>query len=142
MPAGEAGGEEGGGEESALLAAPPGSRNAPRLTPGAKGKVYHPVKVDKRSAGARSRSYAAKHSKEKSSSTLRNTMPGYGDLRTLTRMDGVSTGIYEQEGPIYSGAEETEEEKIFSINESVRNLILDLESNKKEEVEQKNENST
>ena len=69
-------------------------------------------------------------------------MPGYGDLRALTHMDGVSTGIYEQDGSIYSGAEETEEEKIFSINESVRNLILDLESSKKKKVEQKNENST
>ena len=36
---GELGGEEGGGgDESALLAVPPGSRNAPRLTPGAKGQ--------------------------------------------------------------------------------------------------------
>ena len=33
----------GGGEESALLAVPPGSRPAPRLTPGAKGKVYFPA---------------------------------------------------------------------------------------------------
>ena len=30
----------------ALLAAPPGSRDSPRLTPGAKGKTYYPVKTD------------------------------------------------------------------------------------------------
>ena len=152
MPAGEAGGAEGPGEESPLLAVPPGSRNAPRLTPrakrkarltpGAKGNVYRPVKVDKRSAGARSRSYAAKHSKEKSSSTLRNVMPGYSDLRGLTSMDGVSTGIYEQKGSIYKIEEHDEEKKIFLINESIRTLIADLDAREEDTTEQKNENKT
>ena len=136
MPAGEAGAPpEGGGEESALLAAPPGSRPSPRLTPGSKGKKYYPVKVDKRQAGARSRSYAAKYSKEKSSSTLRNIMPGYTDLKTLTSMDGVSAGIYEQEESIYSLREETEENRLFQISESMRNLLSDLKNNEGQDNE-------
>jgi len=135
MPAGDAGGED----DSALLAVPPGSRDAPRLTPGAKGKVYHPVKVDKRQSGARSRSYAAKHSKEKSSSTTRNVLPGYSDLKTLTKMDGISAGIYEAEETTYSLREQTEEEKIFQVPTSLRNLLSDLEEKTKKTVENKDE---
>tara|TARA_Y100000310_G_scaffold331352_1_gene404752 strand:+ start:5493 stop:7469 length:1977 start_codon:yes stop_codon:yes gene_type:complete len=134
MPAAEAGGEEmgaeaGGGEESALLAVPPGSRNAPRLTPGAKGKVYHPVTSDKRKGGARTRSYAAKYSKEKSSSTARNIMPGYGNIKSLIGMDGVATGIYEEDQSIYTLKEVSEEKRLFNVNTSVLKLIEDLENN-------------
>ena len=141
MPAGDAGPPEGGeGEDSPLLAVPPGSRNAPRLTPGAKGKVYKPVKVDKRTSGARSRSYASKHSKEKSSSTLRNIMPGYGDLKTLTRMDGITTGIYESEPSIYNLKEQVEENRLFEVNNSIRNLLDDLENRKEPTPELNDEN--
>ena len=136
MPAGDAG-APGGGDESALLAAPPGSRSSPRLTPGSKGKAYTPVKSDKRPAGARSRSYSSKHSKEKSSSAIRNIMPGYADLKTLTKMDGVATGIYEQDVSIYNLREEKEETRLFQISESMRNLLTDLENNKEQDDENK-----
>ena len=139
MPAGEAGPEEGGGDESPLLAVPPGSRDAPRLTPGAKGKVYHPVKTDKRQAGARTRSYAAKHSKEKSSATTRNTMPGYADLRSIVKMDGITAGIYEEKESTYNLREHTEEEKLFKINESFRGLVKELENSENLLMEQKDE---
>jgi hypothetical protein len=134
MPAGDAGAE---GDESALLAAPPGSRSSPRLTPGSKGKVYTPVKSDKRPAGARTRSYSSKYSKEKSSPAIRNIMPGYADLKTLTKMDGVSTGIYEQDVSIYNLREEKEETRLFQISESMRNLLTDLENNKDQDDENK-----
>jgi hypothetical protein len=126
IPAGEA---EGGDEESPLLAVPPGSRNAPRLTPGAKGKVYRPVKTDKRQAGARTRSYAAKHSKEKSSSGVRNMMPGYSDLKSMASMNGLGAGIYEDDRSIYNLREDAEESRLFEINDSVRSLLQDLETN-------------
>tara|TARA_R110002020_G_scaffold166156_3_gene354023 strand:+ start:1212 stop:3218 length:2007 start_codon:yes stop_codon:yes gene_type:complete len=147
MPAGEAGGPEeapapeGGGEESALLAVPPGSRDAPRLTPGAKGKVYHPVNVDKRDQGARSRSYASKYAREKGSSTIRNIMPGYGDLKSLVKMGGIGSGIYEQDQSTYSLREQTEEKQLFKISESVRTLLQELES-KDLITEQNNEDKT
>jgi len=147
MPAGEAGvpeeapAPEGAGEESALLAVPPGSRRAPRLTPGAKGKVYHPVNVDKRPAGARKRSYASKYSREKGSNTIRNIMPGYGDLKSLVKMDGLAGGIYEEDQSTYSLREQTEEKQLFTINESVRNLLKELES-KDLITEQKDEDKT
>ena len=144
MPAGEAGGAEaGGGEESALLAAPPGSRSAPRLTPGAKGKVYHPVKSDNRkSSGPRQRANASSHGQQQSSATFRNILPGYADgLKSLGKgFVPTSEGIYEEEQSIYNLREQTEEDKLFEVNNSVRNLIEELE--KKETLEQKNESET
>jgi hypothetical protein len=140
MPAGDAGAEpEGGGDESPLLAVPPGSRNAPRLTPGAKGKAYTPVRSDKRSAGARTRSYASKHSSEKSSNTTRNITPGYADLKTLTKMDGLTTGIYESEDSIYSLEEQNQEKQILEVNKSVRSLIEVLDKRANSNTEQKDE---
>ena len=141
MPAGDAGGglgdlggdepaggeETGGGDDSPLLAVPPGSRDSPRITPRSKGKAYYPVKNDRRASGARSRSYAAKYSKEKSSSAVRNTVPAMQDISSLTKMNGLSTGIYEDKEPIYNLREQQEEDKLFKINNSVRNLLKDLE---------------
>ena len=124
-------GDEAGGDASPLLAIPPGSRNAPRLTPGAKGKAYNPVKTDKRPAGARTRSYAAKHSKEKSSPGNRNVMPGYAPLRGLAKMDGLATGIYEEEQSTYSIQEKSEEIKLFEIGDSVRSLLEELQKRDK-----------
>ena len=142
MPAADAGGDAGGGEEdSALLAVPPGSRNSPRLTPGAKGKKYYPVKQDKRQSGARSRSYASKHSKEKSSTTLRNIVPG-AEINSLASVGGISAGIYENEQSIYSLREEIEEERLFDIHESLRTLLGGLENKEKLLVENKDEDKT
>tara|TARA_R110000824_G_scaffold190926_2_gene372487 strand:+ start:5161 stop:7167 length:2007 start_codon:yes stop_codon:yes gene_type:complete len=143
MPAGEAGGPEpepeGGGEESALLAVPPGSRNAPRLTPGSKGKAYKSVKDDRRNRGARSRSYASHHSSEKSSATLRNVFPG-SEINSLATTTGLANGVYEENTSIYSLREQTEEGQLFHINNSIRNLIQDLEKNQEGLTEKKDEN--
>jgi len=153
MPAAEAG----GGEESALLAAPPGSRDSPSLTPGEKraprvhdgphGKtVYHPVKTDKRSSGARTRSNRSQYASEKGSATMRNIFPGYADgLKSLGKgfvptAEGV--GVYEDDQSIYSLRDQTEEDKLFQINESVRTLLTDLESMEKNPTEQDDEVQT
>jgi hypothetical protein len=136
MPAGDAGAEEPAGDDSALLAVPPGSRDAPRLTPGAKGKVYKPVKKDKRrDAGPRTRSYAGKRSAEKSSSTKRNVFPG-SEINTIP---SIAKGIYEEEQSIYILREKSEEDKLFEINDSIRNLLLGME-NKNRSTEHKDEN--
>ena len=139
MPAGDAGGaDEGGGEDSALLAVPPGSRNEPRLTPGAKGKVYHPTTIDQRKAGARQRSNAAKYSREKASATLRNVFPGV----EINKIPSAAAGIYEQEQSIYNLREQTEEDKLFNVNDSVRVLIQDLENKKLLTEQKKDEDKT
>jgi len=52
----------------------------------------------------------------------------------------MSEGVYEEDESIYSLREQTEEEKLFEINESVRTLIESLD--KKETSEQKNESET
>jgi hypothetical protein len=142
MPAGEAGGEEGGGEESALLAVPPGSRNSPTvksLEPQAKGKRYHPKKFDNRPDGARTRSYAAKYSKEKGSSAIRNVLPG-SEINSLAKMNGLSTGIYENDQSTYKMREQKEEDKLFEMNNTIRALLEGLE--KKNISEQDNESKT
>lgn len=136
MPAGEAGAEPdaAGGDESSLLAVPPGSRHEPRLTPGAKGKVYEPVTVDGRPAGARHRATAATYAKEKASSTKRNIYPG----AEINTMPEAANGVYGEQRSIYSLREQSEEENLFRINESVRSLIEGLE-NKNLLTEQKDE---
>jgi hypothetical protein len=144
IPAGEVEGlpgepEAGGGDESALLAVPPGSRNAPRLTPGSKGKAYASVKHDKRNRGARSRSYASHRSAEKSSATLRNIFPG-SEINSLAKTTGLANGVYEENTSIYSIREQTEEGKLFHINNSIRTLIQDLEKTQDVLTEQKDEN--
>jgi hypothetical protein len=146
MPAAEAGMPEEpavGGEESALLAVPPGSRKAPRLTPGAKGKVYHPKKVDRRPSGARLRSTRSQYASEKGSSTMRNILPGYADgLKSLGQgFVPTSEGIYEEEQSIYTLREEKEEAKLFQLNNSIRRLLEGLESTQTQ-PEPKNENQT
>ena len=121
---------------------PPGSRNSPTvksLQPQAKGKKHFPKKFDDRPDGARSRSYAAKYSKEKSSATTRNVVPG-AEIGTLAKMNGLSTGIYENDQSIYKLREQTEEDKLFEINDSIRVLLEGLES--RNTSEQDNESKT
>jgi len=126
----EEGGEP-GGEESALLAAPPGHRDAPRLTPGAKGKTYYPVKTDSRPAGARTRNYSKIATPE--INTYRTNNLGASELRSLAR------GIYEQEEPIYSLREQNEERQVLQLNSSVKILIEELEAKKETIMEQQDE---
>jgi hypothetical protein len=141
MPAAAADAPEGGGaDDSALLAVPPGSKNEPRLTPGAKGKVYHPKKVDRRPAGAAKRSNLAKGGGQKASGGIRNVVPGLSDLKSLSTMNGLGTGVYEQDESTYNNGEILEEKKLFQINESVRDLINGLERIKQEPAENESEN--
>jgi len=66
-------------------------------------------------------------------SSLRNIVPGMRDIQTLSR------GIYEQEASIYNLREQTEEDKLFRVNKSVKVLIEDLEKKENLLLEQKNE---
>ena len=135
---GDEGGDEGGGEESALLAAPPGSRDSPRLaknqklnlnkrarkgkkylTKGAKGKVYQKVAVDKRPSGARTRNYSSVPTPEMN--TYRTNNLGAPELRSLAR------GIYEEQDPIYL-REQEEEDALLEVNNSVKFLLESLET--------------
>jgi hypothetical protein len=128
------GAEAGGGEESALLAAPPGSRNSPRLakslgsrsrkgkkyvTQGAKGKAYQKVATDKRPAGARRRNYSSVPTPEMN--TYRTNNLGAPELRSLAR------GIYEEQDPIYL-REQEEEDSLLEVNNSVKFLLESLDN--------------
>jgi hypothetical protein len=130
----DAGGDAGGDEAGALLAAPPGSRDSPRLAPslgkrarsgkkyvtqGSKGKVYQKVATDKRPTGARTRNYASIPTPEMN--TYRTNNLGASELRSLAR------GIYEEQDPNYLRDEE-EEVALLEVNSSVKMLIESLET--------------
>ena len=102
-----------------LLAAPPGSRPTPRLTPGAKGKKYYPVQSDKRDMGARQRSYNRIATPE--IGTDRRTNMGLAPLRSLSK------GVFTEDAPNYSSQEILQENRIFEINNEVRVLLANLE---------------
>ena len=135
MPAADAGAEAPMEDESSLLAIPPGSRNAPRTY--GRGEVYYPAKRDHRiSAGPIKRSNNAKYSKSKSSSGPQNVYPG-SEINTTP---SISKGIYEEKESIYNLREQTEEIKLFEVNNSVRQLLTELEKNNS--TEQKDEDKT
>jgi hypothetical protein len=146
-PGGEPGGLDLGGDaaapaadadkadDSSLLAAPPGTRNAPRLTPGSRGKVYHPVKTDSRPAGARTRNYTSIATPE--TNTYRTNNLGASELRSLGR--GITESVYQDNEPIYSLREQDEEQKLLQVNNSITSLLEDLEKKKDTLTEQKDE---
>jgi hypothetical protein len=115
-----------------LLASPPGSRPSPRITPGAKGKKYYPVKSDKRDMGARSRSYKSLSTPEMG--TYRSINHGASELRTLSK------GIFTEEASNYSDTQDLQELRLFEINHEVRSLIENLQlQNKQESTENEDE---
>ena len=133
-----AGGEQpAGGEEnqSSLLAAPPGTRDAPRLTPGSRGKVYYPQRTDSRPQGAFHRHTKNTHTPEMN--TPRTNNLGYSGLQSLAR--GITESVYDEKEPIYSLREQDEEIQMLEINKSITNLLEDLEQKKEKITEQKDE---
>lgn len=116
----DAGGEPAPEPETGdLLAAPPGSRPSPRLTPGSKGKKYYPVKTDGRDMGARKRAYNSISTPEMG--TYRSTNLGASELRSLSK------GIFTEKGSNYNDREILQENRLFEINNEVRALLNNLE---------------
>jgi hypothetical protein len=145
MPAAEAGAEGAPETEETLLAVPPGSRKAPRLHQGPNSKspkIYNPKKVPRHDSGARLRSTRSQYASEKGSSTMRNILPGYADgLKSLGKgFVPQAEGVYEQEESIYNLSEQTEEAKLFQLNDSIRNLLESLENTNEIITEHENEN--
>ena len=85
---------------------------------------YYPVKVDKRSAGARSRSYKSLGSHEMARAPERQLYTKLSpNARELLGLTGLSKGIFENQNTNY----DDEERKLFETKESVRKLFEDLE---------------
>ena len=127
-------GEEG---EETLLAAPgmeaagemdmgmeaPGKRNELKwMQPDkSKGKVYTPVKDDKRDMGARKRSYHGQYSKETGKNTKRNVFKGQSELNQLAR------GIYENLETNYDKKHKKEDLEILKNDVEIQQIIENLE---------------
>ena len=90
-------------------------------TPRSKGKIYTPVKDDKRPRGARTRSWQSNYSKETSSNTPRNVFKG-SEINKLAR------GIYEQQETNYN-----EEDQILQNNFEIKQILENLEKRDKKE---------
>jgi len=126
---------EGGGEEAApedegpLLAAPPGKRKDDVHTY-EKGGTYALTKNDRRDQGARKRHYAGKANTEKGKNTKRNVWKGATDLfpsakELFTLGNGVAEGLDDNY--------KKEEEKVFEIKNSQREIKLLIEQLEKKE---------
>ena len=76
---------------------------------------------------------------QKDSSGIRNVFPG-AEINTLYKPIGPNVGIYEEDASIYNLKEQTEEDKLFKINKSIRDILESLEKNTV--TEQKNEKKT
>ena len=142
MGGGEMGGEmpaipeEPAAEEEETLLATPGKRNDMQwnrteqesyTTPGARGKMYTPVKSDKRDMGARKRSYKSKYSEEVGKNTKRNVFKGSSELNQLAR------GIYEDLETNYNEKYKEEEVEILKNNNEIQQIIENLEKKGKRE---------
>jgi hypothetical protein len=118
------------GDESSLLAAPArkedkaGWRNTGYLTPGAKGKVYHPKAQDTRrtnKAGPTTRKLRSL-AKGGGKTTHRNIFPGQ-ELLNINK-------LYEEQCPSYK--EDKDEVKLFESTRDIRKLITELEDKEAE----------
>ena len=74
----------------------------------------------------------------------RTFTPGHGDLLSLSNLSGLTNGIteegsYSEDPSTYTLRERTEENRLFEVNHTVRDLIKNLESKKSVITEQKNE---
>ena len=115
-------------EEAGPLLATPGGAPTPEAgeeAPGKrdKGKVYIPVKSDKRDLGARTRAIKRSGSPEATSLTsLRSKWPGKKDLDSLIGNNrGLSEGLT-------SNYYDKEEKKLFRENNEIKKLIDSLEN--------------
>lgn len=91
------------------------------ISPNAKGKVYTPVKSDRRNMGARKRHMQSMYSSEKSSNARRNLYPG------TSNMFGLSNGIMENKDPSNSNyLLEQQEEQLLKDNKDIKLLIESL----------------
>jgi hypothetical protein len=140
MPAGDVGAPA--GDESALLAVPPGSRKSPDLT---KGKKYE--KVDPRKDGRKDkfgRSQLSMLNHEKRGASRRSKFPG-SEISSITSMLPLAKeGIKEGKQSTYTLREETEEQRLFEVNDSIRRLLQGMEEREHalEAKKEKNETET
>jgi hypothetical protein len=109
----------GAGDDDSMLLAAPGKRNEPYLTPGAKGKLYYPVKSDKRDMGARKRHFQSKWSKELAGSSNRNLFNGI--VKGI-----VNEGTADKEAELLE--ESRQEDEIMTINFETKQLLEKLEA--------------
>ena len=85
---------------------------------------------------------ASSWGKHSTGASEKSIVPGYTDgLKTLgLGIIGMEEGHYEQKQSIYNLKEQIEEDKLFKINSSVRNLLKDLKEQEETPTGIKDEN--
>jgi hypothetical protein len=123
-PAGETSAEETPApeEESNLLAAPARRDDSSYTTPGAKGKVYTPVKYDSRPSGARSRHFERTHTPESTTSKYRNLFAGSKPLSQASK------GIFNESSEGF----ESDEKMLMDVENKLQMLSKTLLKEDKE----------
>ena len=140
MPAGDAGADA-AGDDSPLLAIPPGSRDTKRLSTYEKSSYVRKDGTNdgRNSSGPRRRNIAAQYNAEKRGNSTRSKFQGASDLATSV-VPGIAKGIYEQDQSTYTLKESKEEQKLFEVNDSLKQLLEGLENKQKTIMEQNDEN--
>jgi hypothetical protein len=127
MPAGDAGAAEPAAEETPLLAVPPGSRDQKHLSTYEKSNyVRKDGTNDGRKTSGRGKNMRSHGNKAMAGHSKRAKFPGSRDLTTST-IPSIAKGIYEQEESTYTLKESKEEQKLFEVNDSLKQLIGSLE---------------
>jgi len=141
MPAGDADMEEPAGEESPLLAVPPGSRDSDRLSTYKKSTYVRKDGTNdgRKSSGPRQRNIAGHGNNEMRGNSTRSKFKGISDLAKST-VPSIAKGIYEQDQSTYTLEESKEEQRLFEVNDSLKQLINGLENKEKTNMEQNDEN--
>lgn len=109
-------------EESNLLAAPARRDDSSYTTPGAKGKVYTPVKYDSRPSGARSRHFERTHTPESTTSKYRNLFAGSKPLSQASK------GIFNESSEGF----ESDEKMLMDVENKLQMLSKTLLKEDKE----------
>jgi len=123
-------------DDSALLAVPPGSRQSPDLT---KGKEYENVDVDGRKRAGFRKKMIGQGNLEKRGRAHRAVYPGSEIASINSMLPLAQEGIKEGKQSTYTLREETEEQKLFEVNDSIRRLLQGMEENA-QALEKKDEN--
>lgn len=125
-------------DEVGLLAAPGNRRQT--TTPKSKGKMYTPEISDKRKSGGRKKSYLKQAGDSTAESGIRNTFPGFSNLKTLSHALMESEKILEEQKKQWINSNYNIKEQYKSIDSLDKECDNILNSIKNKQLEDSEDN--